>query len=338
MDTTKKIKRQLNIKPISEEEANRRGVCILISNIGSDNPTVTFINSLNNTIMTTTALGQIKAQQQLWAKRKGCILVSGTIGKNGEKSYFEKYDDNLFVTLSEISKKAFENGNGNELVDTKERRAKMKALISSSAIAVNFCQYWETKKDISPLLQALGLIMDLEGLKFRFEEKLKIKKSGRYANIDIAIENAQEIVAIESKFTEPYRSSKSKYEIKEVYKKALKEEKIEGLLNLVENLSQFKHLDVPQLIKHILALKTKVEQGENKTFTLLYLWYDVLGKEGARHREEIEKFKKLVWDEAHIKVKHITYQEVIRNLAKLLENSTDERDKDYINYLTDRYL
>ena len=49
----------------------------------------------------------------------------------------------------------------------------------------------------------------------------------------------------------------------------------------------FIYLHSAQLIKHTLGLKRKFGK---KGFRLLYLWYDVLGKEGAVHRDEIEKF------------------------------------------------
>jgi hypothetical protein len=50
--------------------------------------------------------------------------------------------DNLFQALNESTRKAFEQGSGSELQDTASRPAKIKALHSSSALAVNFFDRW----------------------------------------------------------------------------------------------------------------------------------------------------------------------------------------------------
>ena len=58
--------------------------------------------------------------------------------------------------MSGQAKAAFERGSGAELLDTPSRPAKMKALHSSSALAVNFFDYW-AGTDSSPLQRALDL-------------------------------------------------------------------------------------------------------------------------------------------------------------------------------------
>jgi hypothetical protein len=47
------------------------------------------------------------------------------------------------------------------------------------------------------------------------------------------------------------------------------------------------YLDSAQLIKHILGLKSCYGKDG---FKLLYLYYDVFGKESADHRDEIDAF------------------------------------------------
>ena len=81
--------------------------------------------------------------------------------------------------------------------------------------------------------------------------------------------------------------------------------------------------------------ETKVEEKKTEE-TLFYLWYDALGAEGAMHREEIEDFRKTIEDATSqkIKVRHATYQEIICNLCKRLGDS----HRDYLNYITERYL
>ena len=127
----------------------------------------------------------------------------------------------------------------------------------------------------------------------------------------------------------------------------------DGLPNLYElakeispDDTKFQYLDAAQLIKHILGLKNscdkynfQIKPGLNgrrlftRSFRLLYLWYDVLGKDGVEHRKEIEQFAEIAQRD-NIKFSHITYQEVIMKLSKEFY----EGNEDYLNYITDRYL
>jgi len=84
-----------------------------------------------------------------------------------------------------------------------------------------------------------------------------------------------------------------------------------------------------QLIKHILGLKAYCG---NNDFRLLYLWYDVLGKEGADHRAEVEDFTTLAKSDG-VHFHAMTYQELIVILDKYYRNE----HSDYIKYITERY-
>lgn len=296
-----------------------------------------------------TALEFIKLKQKSWAERKGFILLPGTIvNEDGDKIYFEKIDDNIYKKLSPKNKAFFEKGQGNETDDNCIRRAKMKSAVSSSAIAVNLFQYWQNNNnDISHLLKALRIIRKnnntTTNATIEFENKKEIinpetPETISTPNLDITIEskNLQHIIAIESKFTEPY-SSKTQKELSEKYNN---EKLWVGLKNIKEEIYnledekrkkifKFKRLDYLQLIKHILGLKTQ----HGKKFTLLYLWYDVPGTKGYEHRQEIEQFAKIVKNDG-IDFRHITYQEVIF----YLKENHDSEHKDYIDYLVERYL
>ncbi|MGB2727135.1 MAG: hypothetical protein WBD09_01490, partial [Halobacteriota archaeon] len=96
------------------------------------------------------------------------------------------------------------------------------------------------------------------------------------------------------------------------------------------NDNDFNYLHPAQLIKHILGLKRKY--GKNG-FRLLYLWYDTLGEEGLRHKEEIERFTEISKDDG-VKFQSISYQELILRLRK---DCLDEHSE-YINYLSNRYF
>lgn len=309
-----------------------------------------------------TALEFIKLKQKSWAERKGFTLLPGTIAnEDGDKIYFDDYNKNLYAKLSEDNKNNYNKGQGGEIRDT-TKRAPMKAAFSSSAIVVNLFQYWQNQEiNKTPLLIALGLVNDNDkvgDVKIKFEEKLQIKyengkiiKNVKFGtpNLDVMIEFGDKIIAIESKFTEPYTKKRNKnshiqdsYTKKSLWKDLPNIEKLAQAIHdenhhvenceikeSIDNLRKTKHLDASQLIKHILGLKSNYD----KNFTLLYLWYDVPGTEGYEHRQEIEAFASIAKADG-INFRHITYQEVIFNLK---ENYYDEH-KDYIDYLVERYL
>jgi hypothetical protein len=68
-------------------------------------------------------------------------------------------------------------------------------------------------------------------------------------------------------------------------------------------------------------------------FRLLYLWYDVSGDQGERHRDEVLRFTEVARCD-RIKLHSLTYQELIVHLANILRTKHPE----YIRYLTERYL
>lgn len=293
---------------------------------------------------TVKALTQIKEAQQKWANelkiKKGINLVSGTFNEDGidsnkDKNYFEKIEYNIFG--GELNNKdAYSAGDGNE-IKAITHRPKMSALHSSSALVVNLFQYWQGK-DTSPLLEALIKNNDKTiNTKIKFEGKFEIdknkKKFPKPANLDVTIEllEKNKIIAIESKFTEPYGSVNVKISKSYLEESLWKWNKYSDLKNLTEKIynkkSNFQYLDAAQLIKHILGLKNS-KYKEN--FTLLYLWYDVPGTEESKeHQKEIEAFASIAKADG-IDFRHITYQKVIDNLNKLCP---EECHQDYINYL-----
>lgn len=325
-----------------------------------------------------TAMYWILDRQKSWAKGKA--LVSGTIkdGKESEddKNYLETIKDNLFQVdnikekgLRQENINAYNKGGGNEIMEITSR-PKMSALHSSSALVVNLFQYWQDQKDITPLLKALKLEIGnnnnkIGGNAIRFEEILQIKYMdgnkkknvrGGKPNIDVVIEFEDKIIAIESKFTEPYineSDKNSKMQDSYIEKESLWRgiPHIEKLANAIhaqnyqienckikesiDNLRKTKRLDAAQLIKHILGLRTDDNEKISKykeNFTLLYLWYDVPGTEESKeHQEEIEAFASIAKADG-INFRHITYQKVI----EYLKNYKNEH-KEYIDYLDNRY-
>jgi hypothetical protein len=292
------------------------------------------------------ALTQIKKIQYDWVETNDPNKFEKVSKHDKYAIYFKDIDDNIYKKLKADNKTIYQEAKGHELLSAEKEKetnsySKMKSIISSSALVVNLFQYWQdNKKDILSLLKALLPNYNYDtpsSTTITFEKELQIKGiNGATPNLDVIIELEDEIIAIESKFAEPYRS----HTYKNLSTKYLTNNKLwEGLTKtqeLAKNLgNKYTHLDAAQLIKHILGLKTDDKiSNKNKKITLLYLWYNVPNSEEAKkHEEEIKEFAEIVEKDC-IDFHHITYQKVIDNLNKLCP---EECHQDYINYLKQRY-
>jgi hypothetical protein len=292
-------------------------------------------------------LEYIQRKQFAWAKGKCLVPLGSTFQNEGEENYLENVNDNVFGALTDETLKQLSRGAGGETKDYwkngKHYRPKINALHSSSALVVNMFQYWHNK-DVLPILHACKQCLisrEFSTNQIGFEEKFVISDDAETfrfpPNIDVVIDDTQQIYAIESKFTEPYNRRRPKD------RKGIRKEYLElesGFWNGLPNLydlakkicpvcpdDEFRYLDAAQLIKHTLGLKKR-----GKNFRLLYLWYDVIGQEGAEHRKEIERFAEIAKND--IQFSHITYQEVIMRMTQKVYDGNEE----YCNYMTDRYL
>lgn len=282
----------------------------------------------------------IISKQVQWALNRGIELI-GSKGERGRKTYTPELEQNLFMPLSKEAQASFKQGNGNEIVGEPDSPAKMQAVHSSSAIGVNVFQYWESIHQVPMIASACGFCKPDETYseKIVFEDKYPVEGVKRIPpNIDVVIHNSESSpfkrFAIECKFSEAY-GSRHKMGIKPAY---LDVEElwvdIPGLHKLAKKISpdntRTKYLDSAQLIKHILGLMSAFSKTG---FKLLYLWYDVLGKEGAEHRNEIEAFTEIAKSDG-IQFSSLSYQELIVSLAEGYRQEHPE----YVKYLTERYL
>ena len=282
----------------------------------------------------------ILTKQAQWALNRGISLI-GSKGSRGRPAYTPQLDQNLFKPLEPSIHESFMKGDGSEIIGTPDSPAKMQAVHSSSAFGVNIFQYWQ-KKNLVPLIAATcGFCKKGNSVSERivFEEKYKIDKKFRFdPNIDVVIHNSDSAkykrFAIECKFSEAYGSMRhSGLKNKYIGLSSLWDD-IPNLYKLAKSISpkdsKFIHLHPAQLIKHILGLK---KHFKKHGFRLMYLWYDVLGKEGTVHRNEIEIFSEIVRTD-DIKFHAMSYQELIAKLS----NEHREQHYQYIKYITDRYL
>jgi hypothetical protein len=282
----------------------------------------------------------ILTKQTQWALNNDIELI-GSKGSRGRRAYTKTLDENLFESMEPFVADCFAGGDGNEINGTSDSPAKMQAVHSSSAIGVNIFQYWQ-KIDLIPIIAGeCGFCRKGSEVshKIVFEDKYPIDKRFQFSpNIDVVFHNSDSSpykrFAIECKFSEAYGSQKhggikpAYFEVEEIW------DNIPHTHKLAKSISpddeKFEYLHVAQLIKHILGLKNACGKSG---FRLLYLWYDVLGYDGSRHRDEIGEFTQIVKLDG-VKFHALSYQELISRLA--IDYRQDH--KKYISYITNRYL
>jgi hypothetical protein len=281
----------------------------------------------------------IISKQTQWALNRGIQLI-GSQGSRGRLAYTGELNDNLFEPLDLDVRKSFERGDGNEISGNP---TKMQAVHSSSALSVNVFQYWQRIEQVSVIASACGFCRKWNTVseKIVFEDKYRIDdnfdKFPKAPNIDVVFHNSDlsrfKRFAVECKFSEAYGSQKHSG-LKPAYLELLQLwSDIPNLYNFAKSIcpnEHFTYLHSAQLIKHILGLKKSYGKD---SFRLLYLWYDVLGKEGVVHRDEIEKFSKVAEADS-IYFNAMSYQELILALSR----ECRREHNNYIKYLSERYL
>lgn len=275
----------------------------------------------------------IKAKQNSWALNNKIALI-GSKGERGKPAYTTRLEDNLFEPLDPEAKKDINEGDGGEL---KGNPPKMHALHSSSALGINVFHYWKRIDKVVDIAAACGFCGKENNFpnNIRFEQKYPIHEKFKTSpNLDIVIENLSQarfkVFAIESKFSEAY-APQGHLELKQKYIKLTKIwDDVPNLYQFAKYKDEFKYLHSAQLVKHILGLKNKI--GKEK-FRLLYLWYDCLGYEGAKHRDEIEQFVNITKKDS-INFHALSYQDLIVKLS----NEYRSEHESYIKYISSRYL
>ncbi len=267
---------------------------------------------------------KIRLLQQAWAESRGLSV--------DPKGYVPDVEANLRRPLSARARQGFGRGAGSEL------SGHMKALHSSSALVVNFFDYW-TARDCAPLLAALEV--DAGGAEsLDFEAQFPTGLGGTPPHLDVALRlKSGVVIGVESKFTEHLVRStvgKSKFEASYFPRSGgiWTSVGLPECQSLAEELHDQRHrfefLDPWQLLKHALGLATKLANRSS----LRYLYYDSRGGRSEAHRQEIQTFASRVG--AEIGFKASTYQEVYN---RLLTTDLDEPEyQDYLGYLGARYF
>jgi len=265
----------------------------------------------------------ILKHQLAWARSRGLLPDS--------RGYVSTIDDNLRKPLSAAARAGFERGGGSELSERNGDRAKMCALHSSAALAVNVFDHWVSA---GPVLQALGLDGVLKGA-LRFEAQFPTGLRGTPPNLDVAFElDSGVLVGIESKFTEwltPKRSHGSA--LAKYFHSGARHWEAFGLAasqalaaDVTDGAQSFLFLDAPQLLKHALGLARN-----RPNFCLYYVYFDLQNEDGQLHRGEIDTFAARVG--AELRFRSMSYQTLYRALCTI-----EGVDTDYLSYLHQRYF
>jgi hypothetical protein len=265
----------------------------------------------------------VKRQQRLRAIEHGIAV--------DELGYTFRLDDNLFTPLCSDSLDEFDASDGSEL-GTPDRRGKMQALHSSSALAYNVFEYWRGR-DSSVLAQALKIASPITHLEYgrRFPTGLP----GFPPNLDVVLTLASNaLVAIECKFLEPYGDNRpAGFQPSYFMNSGLWSQfGYNGCQKLAKRLYSgregFQWLNAEQLLKHILGLARLTMPWE-----LLCLWYEVPGDAAFEHGVEADEFAELAAADG-IAFRAISYQ----TLYEEMESIANDADKPYLEYLGSRYL
>lgn len=271
------------------------------------------------------ALDGILHSQRRWAEGAGILLDSD--------GYAHRLADNLLEEMSSATYAEFRAGSGAELGEH-GGRGKMQALHSSSAFACNVYGYWRERAP-SRVARALGAQSNEWALSF--EHKVGTGVLRAIANLDIWLESKDgAVIAVESKFCEPYRVKGKQSELASAYRltpssSAWSDVGLGRCHEIAAATSsgglRWKSLDVFQLLKHLLALK---RNGQGNS-SLCYAWFDRENDESKEHRREVERFAELLGADGAFS--SVTHQEVVARLRREGEVGHSA----YFAYLATRY-
>jgi hypothetical protein len=275
-------------------------------------------------------LESVLSSQREWAMRKGLPVDA--------QGYLPDVEANLRAPLSDVARAAFTKGSGGELSDRKGKRAKMRSLISSSALTVNVFDFW-SDGDRDPLGAALMLRDRIIGLTFEMKRPTGARGIPPNLDVDIQVEGGR-VVGLECKFTEWMREKDCVKAMHASYFDGAESRWSRGGLPKTHELAcairdgnaLFRLLDAPQLLKHALGLAREA-YGSRASFELFYVYYDWGCVSQDAHRREIDAFARAVGDE--LRFRAMSYQEIVRQLAAALTSSGEQS---YLAYLVERYF
>ncbi len=268
---------------------------------------------------------RIQSQQRAWAEQNGIPCDS--------RGYAVTLQLNLYsFPLLQETRSAFESGMAQEL-RTSAGQGRMRALNSSSALVVNFFEYWQRHgvSDIAKACGSTGLMTRMS-----FERRHSSLLGGMPCHIDVEFEGENTgPLAVKSKFTEPYHRLPNRQLTQPYWPKFGLWSQLPRCRRMAKRIwedtrgrDSYVYLDASQLLKEILALSASFGRSG---FELLYLWYDVPSPEADRHRDEIREFIGFLREE--VLLREMSYQQLFDAVKSLPGVKAD-----YVSYMAGRYF
>jgi hypothetical protein len=224
-------------------------------------------------------------------------------------------------------------GSGGELTSTEAHRPKFHSAFSSCALAVNVFGPWR----LDPASLVLGDGSGFTSLQFEAQRRI-FNSRATPPNLDVVIEAADRVVAIESKLTE-YLGGNEHAAFADRYREVVDEvahPTWREVFRLLEATPEhFRFLNADQLVKHYLGLK-RAQQRDPRPVTLSYLYWEPLNPEADRafthHRSEAAEFAGRVAD-PEVALMALSYPE----LWDLWDASGDSWVGEHVARLRERY-
>ncbi len=270
---------------------------------------------------------QLLRGQQRWAQRAGFAVDAA--------GYLPTVSDNLRAPLSVSARADFKARGAGEFHDGERHAARMRAVHSSTILAVNVFDHWNTA-DPAPLADVLGLPAPIT--RIVFEPHLPTPAGGSPANPDLAIElGSGELVAVECKFSEWLVPSRKRRDVFDgrylpAGQGVWHEAGLPACQALAGDLQSgreyFRYLKADQLLKHSLGLQA----ARQSRWALIYLYFEWPGPSGLAHQAELRRFADRVEGEANFA--STTFQALSAGLCR----SAAAVEAGYLNYLQLRYM
>lgn len=260
-------------------------------------------------------------------------MIERLLAKNNglQEIYYDSWEENVKDIPHELFESEILEGSGNEL---KGKKPKFASIASSSALAVNTFALWKMDENINYLT-----IDGMNGFtELKFESKFK-NGIGTPPNLDVALFNESQVLAIECKFLEPFAKKRPKFS--DAYLKIsdhrMNSKWYELMQKIIDKNVKFEYLDATQLIKHFYGLcfeKNNIEK------TLLYLYWQpsleeiINSSKHKNHLLELEHFKNMVKEDDHLNFRYLSYQELWEqwskeNIPQKIQKHLDSLKKKY---------
>lgn len=270
-------------------------------------------------------------RQRSWARRAGLRVDAA--------GYLPDVAANLRGPLSPSALADFTARGGSEFHDGEGRAgrahaARLRAVHSSTALAVNVFDYWNGS-DAAPLGAALGLPAPVR--RIVFEPHLPTGLGGNPANPDVllGLENGA-LVALECKFSEWLVPRRARGQVfheryfppdRHPWEEAGLPECQALAAELQAGTEYFRYLDTGQLLKHALGLAATGATD----WTLVYLYFDWPGSIQRAHAAELARVAARLSGETGFRA--LSYQALVADWPV----SSAPVGREFLAYLSARY-